>query len=63
MPGPYAGIGASFGASCTNGPLTSGTGKGGYAELDAGFGDSGGANFSINDDGTIEEEVGPVPRR
>ena|GEM_PF-6410614 len=61
--GAYAGMGASFGASYTNGPLTSGTGKGGYAELDAGFGDSGGANFSINDDGTIGGGGGSGPAK
>ncbi|GAB2895439.1 hypothetical protein GCM10027093_33700 [Paraburkholderia jirisanensis] len=51
--GVYAGLGGSFGVSHTNGPLTSGTGKGGYAEIDAGFVDAGGANFSISDNGTI----------
>lgn len=49
--GAYAAVGGGVGVSHTNGPLTSGSSNGGYAELDAGFGASGGANFSLNDDG------------
>jgi filamentous hemagglutinin len=51
--GAYAGVSGSVGISHTNGPLLSGSSTGGYAELDGGFGPSGGANFSINDNGTI----------
>ncbi|MFM0358987.1 hypothetical protein PQR12_36330 [Paraburkholderia nemoris] len=51
--GAYAGVSGSVGISHTNGQLTSGASTGGYAEMDAGFGPSGGGSFSINDDGTI----------
>ncbi|WCM22953.1 hypothetical protein NDK50_33805 [Paraburkholderia bryophila] len=59
--GAYAGVSGSVGISHTNGPLTSGSSTGGYAEVDAGFGPSGGASFSINDDGTIGGVGGSEP--
>ncbi|MCF7694935.1 hypothetical protein KPG66_01985, partial [Mycetohabitans sp. B2] len=61
--GAYAGVGGSVGVSHTNGPLTSGASTGGYAELDAGFGPSGGANFSINDNETIGGIGGAAPMK
>ncbi|WP_184064635.1 hemagglutinin repeat-containing protein [Paraburkholderia sp. CI2] len=61
--GAYAGVGGGVGISHSNGPISTGSSTGGYAELDAGFGASGGANFSINDDGTIGGIGGAAPMK
>jgi filamentous hemagglutinin len=49
----YAGVGGGVSIGHSNGPISTGSSKGGYAEVDAGFGPSGSINFAINDDGTI----------
>ncbi|MEX3970880.1 hemagglutinin repeat-containing protein [Paraburkholderia caribensis] len=59
--GAYAGVGGGVGIGHSNGPMTTGSTTNGYAELDAGFGASGGANFAINDDGTIGGIGGAAP--
>lgn len=59
--GAYAGIGGGVGVSHTNGPIITGSNTAGYAEIAAGFGASGSANFLLNDDGTIGGIGGAAP--